>query len=314
VRVLFYALGGGSGHFCRSQAVARAFHKTQDSAVRVLCPDRFGSWSDPAFQVHSPTQIDRESLRAWVAEQLDDFQPNLLVVDVFPRGVLGELPNLNGLHRVLVTRWVHPQYYRRPEVSEALASYDQIFSSEPQEIDVTVERVLPIVWTQCGVSRSEARKALGGNERPLVVALGSGPPEAQEQLESRLQKHSAEADYQLAFFSPKLGPSVPEIGRYLHGADLVVSAAGYQSYYETLQSGVPAIFLPQRRRYDNQAARALGRFGPPQNAECAVARNPSELASLISRLLKSPRQKPISFSGAQEIVHRVLGARVDSLQ
>lgn len=277
--------------------------------IQLLAPARFKAWSGPSIDVNSPTETDRDSLQRWLAQRLEDFQPDLMMVDVFPRGILGEIPLTPGLKKVLVSRWVPPQYYQNAKVAEALAGYTQVFSSEPlaQRIEVP-----PIVWTRCEVAPRQARETLGGDARPLVVALGSGPPSAQQKLRARLQERAEEVGYQLRFFSPRLGPTLPQIGHFLHGSDLIVSAAGYQSYHEILQSGVPSILLPQRRRYDNQAARALGHLGVKPRVQSALASGPEELHNLIPQLLKAPKVEPANFNGAQEVARRVLNGEVDS--
>lgn len=50
--------------------------------------------------------------------------------------------------------------------------------------------------------------------------------------------------------------AVYPVSRYLKGFDFAVSAAGYNSYHELLQAGVPTIFTPTRKQRDDQAARA----------------------------------------------------------
>jgi UDP-N-acetylglucosamine:LPS N-acetylglucosamine transferase len=47
------------------------------------------------------------------------------------------------------------------------------------------------------------------------------------------------------------------VSRYLRAFDLVVSAAGYNSYHEQIGFGVPTVFLPNTRtRLDDQVGRA----------------------------------------------------------
>lgn len=308
MRVLFYSLGGGFGHLCRSLAVARLLRNTRGARVRMLVPRRSLAWVDPNIEASAPLRPVAEELSRWVWEQLTQFRPDLFVVDVFPRGVLGELPSGLTLPKVLLTRWVEPEYYRRREVEEALGCYQAIFTSEPftgaEEFreKKTVVPVQPIVWTSPSCSGEEARSRLGGASKPLVVALGSGPPPAQERLRERLLQFCLERNWQLSFLSPVLGCESKEVGTWLRGADLVVSAAGYQSYYEIVQAGVPVIFLPQRRKYDNQAQRALGKFGMAPRAEHELAGSPQELEFSLDKLMGVAAAPPSRFQGAEQVV------------
>ena len=44
----------------------------------------------------------------------------------------------------------------------------------------------------------------------------------------------------------------------LPAADVVVSAGGYHAFHEVRAASVPAVFLPQWRRYDDQGERVRG--------------------------------------------------------
>lgn len=50
--------------------------------------------------------------------------------------------------------------------------------------------------------------------------------------------------------------TVYPVSRYLAAFDFAVGAAGYNSYHELLQAGVPTIFTPTRKLRDDQMARA----------------------------------------------------------
>ena len=91
------------------------------------------------------------------------------------------------------------------------------------------------------------------------------------------------------------------MGRWLRGADLVVSAAGYQAYHEIVQAGVPAVFVPQRRQYDSQARRALGKLGIAPRAAHGVARSPLELEVCLDRLMGAERAPVQPFEGARQV-------------
>jgi predicted glycosyltransferase len=80
---------------------------------------------------------------------------------------------------------------------------------------------------------------------------------------------------------------------WLPGADLVVGPCGYHLCHETAAVGVPSVFVPQQRRYDDQCARAQDRL---------TARSPEELEAQMRRLAESPAERlpPGFVNGAEE--------------
>lgn len=58
--------------------------------------------------------------------------------------------------------------------------------------------------------------------------------------------------------SREMGTEQVDMASALRETDLVVSAAGYNSYYEVAAVGVPVLWLPQQRPIDDQWRRARG--------------------------------------------------------
>ena len=86
---------------------------------------------------------------------------------------------------------------------------------------------------------------------------------------------------------------------WLAGADLVIGACGYNLCHEAAALGVPALFVPQPRLYDDQFARAADR---------RVARSPEEMEEQIGDALaglRAPRPAP-AFANGAEAVARLL--------
>ncbi len=71
-------------------------------------------------------------------------------------------------------------------------------------------------------------------------------------------------------------------------ADLVVSEAGYNSVSELRLLGVPTVFLPGRRRLDDQSARVLGLAR--RGAARVVDGGPSRVAAEVAGLLTDPHR------------------------
>ena len=126
----------------------------------------------------------------------------------------------------------------------------------------------------------------------LLLALGSGDRQHQADLLRLLDaicarlRARAGCKIDLIFLSTLLKPEdLPSVStrtrieerfpamRYLRAADLVVAAGGYHAVHEARQLGLPAIFVPQRRKYDDQfwRVRDAPRAAGPVELEEAVA-------------------------------------------
>lgn len=298
-------------------ALARALHRCRpDLTVRLLLPERLRGWAAQlGLRTSSPpTSATRTTagLARWLEAELARQSPIGMVVDVFPRGVLGEFQLCPSLPpRVLLARYLEPRFYQA--TGEALAGYRRVLWVEtpPEALRVPGrhEQIDPLILVDDCLTREAARQDLGlpGQGR-CVLALGTGTAYEQRRLLDRLKEVE-----RLRFFSTRLPPGQRVVsrfpaGRLLRAADLVVAAAGYQSYYEIVACGIPAVFVPQRRPLDHQARRALGHLGYPPRTAFRVASSPDELTAAMAELAEARPAKFSSFSGASQAAVRVLQA------
>ena len=310
MRCLFYALGGGRGHQTRARNIHLAMRKLRpDLTSLLLVPqDRIGL-SQPGLEHCIAPSRERASLASWVAQKLESFRPDLLIVDTFPRGVMGELADFNfRVPRALVTRWVNPEYYRTAGVSDALNQFDQVFWTEPKSDQSFPGRLMePVIPIHPPLERAAARKALGASERPLILVFGWGDSTERKRQHARLVHLCCGlGDWDLRFLCPELNSEIPEVSRLLSGADLIVSASGYNAAYEIAQHQVPVIWVPQNRKVDDQSLRASGAFPHTTRQPFLVCpEGPSH--EEILNLLTIPT-RPIAFRsprGAEQIAEHL---------
>ncbi len=144
--LLYYASGGGHGHVLRGLALLSRL-----GSGLLVGPARLEPWATAlGVRYASPPdegEVDPDRLRrlreAWLGTLP---RPDLLVVDVFPRGIVGELAGLvREVPRWLVTRWVPTAYYLHPPVREALERFEFVLWTEPPPPALASASTLPSV-------------------------------------------------------------------------------------------------------------------------------------------------------------------------
>jgi hypothetical protein len=296
VNLLYYGMGGGHGHFLRGLAILRRL-----GTGTILGPARLAGWARACGVGH---------VASWDAAR--DVPPDLLLVDVFPRGVVAELgPLLGRCPAWLVTRRVNPGYYLHPPVRGVLErDFERILWSEepPPGLEVlrlAQERIGPVLLDSLPLSRPEARGLLGLEaDGRLVLALGSGDVETQRLQARMLGKVALRLGVPLRFVSDVLegATCLFPAARAFAAADAIVSAGGYHAFHEIAASGVPAVFLPQDRPLDDQPWRVRG---------WPVARDPDGLEAVLRALLGGPGARPrVAFEDGALRVARLVERRV----
>ena len=290
MRVVYYGRGGGHGHLLRGVAIL----KRLGHGV-LVGPERLAGWA-AACGVEFATELG---------------SPDLLLVDVFPRGVTAELvPLLGRCPAWLIARRVLPDYYLHPPVREALETHYErlLWTEEPPpelaSLRVVRQRIGPILMGTTPLPRGEARAALGLSPTSRVLlALGSGESEGQALQQRMLAKVAARLDATLVFVSDELDGALRlfPAASYFAAADAIVSAGGYHAFHEIAASGVPAVFLPQERPLDDQAWRVR---------DWPTARVPEELEELLRGLLARGPQPGRTFEDGALQVARLIERRV----
>jgi hypothetical protein len=334
MRILYYALGGGHGHVMRGLALLRRARQIlPDHHATLIAPRRLREWArreEVTLRAPPDERPSADQLTRWVEQIVDESVPDLLLVDQFPRGILGELQSAlahTSMPAWLISRWVRPRYFLQAAVRQVIERRysGMIWCEAPpdalRKLELPQYDVGPIVIrtaAQC-LDRSAARAALRlEGEHQVLIALGSGSVARQRDfcrlLRRMCARVSARSGRQLTlyFVSAELpshvsthltvGALFPAM-RYLRAADLVVTACGYHACHETRSLGLPAVFVPQRRLYDDQFARAAAHGSP-------IASSPQELERLVGRILDrsaaTPPDPPLhEADGASAVVRLV---------
>ncbi|MCA9139811.1 MAG: hypothetical protein KDB00_23725 [Planctomycetales bacterium] len=288
---VFYALGGGMGHLTRTIALARAVlkdHAAKQKPINltILTNSRFANILSVGEELGHDHRVitihpdlTREEVACHITNLLVHLEPDVLVVDTFPRGIGGELAELLPrlrCHKVLVHRDLNPRYVERFKVAEFLNHYDQImvpgeecrFDSQPQ-----ITRTDPWLIRDADelLAPDAARRMLEieNGDLPVVAVLGCGRIDEVAQMRDlaiRIGRRlhgsaivrfvTKDSDwYEIEDESNVTALGLWPFFEAIRGVSIVVGAGGYNTVHETRAAGKPLIAMPWPRLYDRQARR-----------------------------------------------------------
>jgi hypothetical protein len=330
-RILFVTSNGvGIGHLTRMLAVARRCSQplqpvflTLSQAISIV---RGHGFLVEYLPYHNLLGCDvqhwNQCLREEVNELIGFYDPPVLVFDgnVPYQGLVDALGDNPDVFAV----WCRRGMWQAGRGRDAIARerhFDAVV--EPRDLAERFDRglttqnrsrtraVAPIRLLDESdlLSRRQARAALGiGSDRPAVLLqLGAGnnydyAPLRQSAIAMLRERHGADvrvAEWPIAEEPLELPEGVRGIrefplSRYLRAFDLVISAAGYNSFHEVLLAGGPAIFVPNEHpQQDDQLARA--RFVEHQDlGACVRAREIYRLSGCVERLLAPGERRRIA--------------------
>ncbi|MHB9110350.1 MAG: hypothetical protein ACYDCO_25120 [Armatimonadota bacterium] len=270
VDILYYAPGGGLGHATRAAAILRrALRLGNPSLLAFVTTPHALPLDHEGIPYHRPADLSPEGLRAEAEALIRECRLRVLAVDTFPFGITGELAELLpalDCRKVLVARRLQAQWaaWGPP----AWGGFDRVLLAEAWEEAAHARLCSPILLRDADElwPRERAKAALGvGADEPVVLGVSSDAADWTQVFFNLLRKIWARLRPQarLRLASPHLPAGDPlRVAHYpllelMHGVDLVVGPCGYNLFHEAQACGVPAVFLPQPRRYDNQHARAI---------------------------------------------------------
>ena len=285
--------GVGIGHLTRLISVARRMKKdlepvfiTFSQGVSIL--EQFGyAFHYLPSQTHAG--IDYAAWNGWLRSELDELlavhEPAALVYDgnnPYP-GMLATAAHSNRTRLCWIRRGMwRPSH--DPGFLNGSRHFDLVL--EPDDIAATADRgatterreevvaVPPIRLLDESeiLSRQEARRELRLHPKhpAVLIQLGSGGNRdvsylidlAVEALGRFEKVQIAVVEWLVGTERLKLWPRVQlirgfPVSRYLNAFDFTVSTASYNTFHETISSGLPAIFVPnEHSSMDDQSARA----------------------------------------------------------
>lgn len=135
-RILYYALGGGLGHLTRAVALARRLQRIAPCQQRLLWNTGFVRAARELLKTEPDLRWDSfapsdsaDNVGRQVAQIVQQWNPDMLVVDTFPRGIGGELtqilPHQPIRRRVLIGRRLPTEYMQTYRLCDWVQHYYQ---------------------------------------------------------------------------------------------------------------------------------------------------------------------------------------------
>lgn len=284
-------MGGGLGHLNRTLCLARLVAK--EARVTVLTNCSYASFvaessffqsefaacrpdlKDPVgVEIVEINAKEKEQFAAHVQSKLLGGEFDYLVVDTFPRGIVGELaellPQLTVARKILVARDLNPDYVERYALRQFVPQhYDLVLNPGENQGPLVDLAVATGPWfvkdleVMASFDVAALRQFLAlppGAKFLLVVSSGQDNRLFEELALAVQEKFPSVAVRLLSMVPPRILEERLWV-KYWPGidlvacADVVVSSAGYNISAECAALDVPLIALPQKRLYDRQLMR-----------------------------------------------------------
>ena len=337
-RWFIYALGGGAGHLVRSTSLARAairnarLHDAQ-LQVTILTNSPFADQipvQEELGKEHSIIKLNsswnRERTVQAVRRHILNSEFDTLIVDTFPRGLGGEIPDILSQlpsKKVLVHRNVAAEYCEKPSVAESMHSFDRIIlpgESAPFETLSHAKKTRPWLIRDADelLTPQAARKRLGVETEtvPVVAVVGCGNGaevnemrRLAEQLRQRFHESavvrfiapdstiSGSQDLNAYQRQTKQNPvkCIWPLLEVIRGINVLVGSGGYNTANEARATQTPFIGIPRKRLYDCQEKRLASFTDPVELVDVA-----NRLAKVLSHPLDPSCPAPGYVNGVHE--------------
>ncbi|NJK34988.1 MAG: hypothetical protein HC919_08590 [Oscillatoriales cyanobacterium SM2_2_1] len=300
-----YALGGGWGHLVRALAFARIASRHHPIVILTNCPhlpliQSSSSWQKEVKEfglqlrfIPIPSEATIDSVCHEMPKIIRDIAPEVLFVDTFPRGIVGDLvpilPKMQQCQRIFVHRDISPNYLLAYHIEEfVLKHYSQT---------VSVERFTPLshigTTSEPWVMRSSRELGPGNQEAGIVICV-SGKVEEQELFEMVSLKlcHLTKKITILSARHPKIVNKNIIWSRHFPGievinkAELVVGSGGYHTVYECQVTRKKLISITFSRLYDQQKRRCQKNNIAYFESDKMIGSDKNPIAQVLNLLLR----------------------------
>ena len=188
-----------------------------------------------------------------------ELKPDVLIVTMhwfMVSSFIRDLP----CKKVFLCRQVDERFFTIPLGGKELAfcakDYDLALSIEPFPTGQPLRQINPIVVRNCDeiLSRKDALQKLDLNEKGNHCLFAfNGKPDEFEEIR-KMYSYLEDEGYQMVYSTNYQGGLFPAVD-YFNAFEMLICGAGYNAFWEAVYFQKEAIFVPQQRRFENQAWR-----------------------------------------------------------
>lgn len=283
---VIYAAGSGWGHLTRALALAR--EASSKRPVTILSSSQLAvnilnskAWHDFSCGNEINVQFEHsnnESFKTLVRNLLLKQDFSCLVVDTFPRGIIGELQPFflteKRARRVFVHRDITPEYVEEFSLRDYVRNnYALVINPGEKERPVLNDLAKDtnpwLIRNPDEIQEHECSRTdeHSDSELPMIIVCMSGKEEEQilfGKIAQSILNLFPQVQLRCLAAAPLEQPELEKLRidywpgmDVLNSADLVIGAAGYNTINECAALNVPLIACPLKRKYDRQLERSL---------------------------------------------------------
>ena len=341
IKYFFFTINGsGLGHMCRCLAYARRLQRQSDctfftlaSAIEFVVRMGFPAeyFISPFWSCNSTYHWNTE-LAVRLGMLLEHIKPEIIVFDgTWPfQGFLSTCKAYRNHGHTLKMVWSKRGFLKKTvkvcPVDERL--FDMIL--EPSELgceyheavlsnSITQKITVPPVTLMRDdeiLTREEACNALNLDPHGhyVLFSLGSGNLKDVNSLGQRLIQSFQKEGFSPVWACPPISVhdielpssvqalSVFPLVQYLRAFDILVGAAGYNTCYEIVQTGIPSLLIPNTLLVDDQTRRAklIAKYAPVIVNACETVEDMTAAVQEVIALSNTPCSYPkVQLNGAE---------------
>ncbi len=274
MRVVYYTSAKtGSGHIVLGLSVYNGLKRAgEDFSFSILTSAAFTDLAErigvsvrriPGENEHHLSRSNYKTSALY--RTLLDLKPDVLIVDLSWFTLYQFIDELE-CKKIFLCRQIEDAAFIIPLPEGPLRfepdHYDRVFAIEPFESSLKMERLNPLIIRNRDeiLPREAALHALGGGEsekekegsKLCLFAFNGKPGEFEEKRKT--YAYLEDEGYTIFYTSNFHGGLFPAVD-YFNAVDLLICGAGYNAFWEAVYFKKDAIFVPVRRRFENQRLR-----------------------------------------------------------
>ncbi len=263
MNIVYYTAGlSGSGNLVRGLSIANALLRNKIECTYTIVNSSPASYLLESMNVRhieipveQSSQLTKRSYKtSALFNTLQELHPDILIVAIqwFPlHHFIQELT----CKKIYLCRQIDDSAFTIPGKEETLTfdpgRFDLCLKIEPFESTFLKDEINPFIIRNIDEvrSREESRTALGiTGVKPVCFLTATGYPGEFENIKKTYS--SLEETYEMVYTTND-GNGIFPIVDYFSAADLIVSEAGYNAFWEAVYFEKEAIFIPVKRRFED---------------------------------------------------------------